>query len=389
MEAASSLAASASDGHSAAKKKRKRGERKAKEAANKRKRRKTLSSGGLADGEEEEDDNEDEEEDDTPELRWRRSAASRLVLSALRRCFQSDRSGFVNKARFDLLLPAVVAQLDCGSDFSAASAGSSGPGGETEGTDEVSSCRLHAEELVGPCLAQLASASGKDALWKTMANAVLMKTRSKRAGVRVAALVSLRQCFEVIGEEFLALLPECLPFLSELLEVRQMAHLSFGVRACMHHSRDDLVLTCQTTPNDQAILSDRRIFPLILLTHLTGWPSGGGGRMSRVGQVHRRNTGGINRELPRLSRRWRRAVVLVPTRNRLASIRPRDPVYSEVFNKTTVVMRVCRCPKPLSPFVYACLAASKSRFLLFALLRPLQGVGCGRCLRVYHTLCGW
>eukprot|EP00903_Cladosiphon_okamuranus_P012984 g12116.t2 len=216
MEAASSLAASASNGSSSSKNKRKRGDRHGKEAANKRKRRKTLSSGDLVDGEEEDDDDDVEEEEGTmAELRWRRSAASRLVLSALRRCFQSDRSGFVNKARFDLLLPAVVAQLDCGSDFSA---GSSGSGGETEGTDEVSSCRLHAEELVGPCLAQLASASGKDALWKAMANAVLMKTRSKRAGVRVAALVSLRQCFEVIGEEFLALLPECLPFLSELLE---------------------------------------------------------------------------------------------------------------------------------------------------------------------------
>lgn len=231
MEAASLLAMSASDEPTASKKKRKRGEKKAKEAANKRKRRKTLSSGDLADGDDEEDGDgdggiDDDDQDITPELRWRRSAASRLVLSALRRCFQSDRSGFVNKTRFDLLLPAVVAQLECGSDFSAASAGFSASGGETPGAveaaperDEVSSCRLHAEELVGPCLAQLASASGKDALWKAMANAVLMKTRSKRAGVRVAALVSLRQCFEVIGEEFLALLPECLPFLSELLEV--------------------------------------------------------------------------------------------------------------------------------------------------------------------------
>lgn len=233
MEAASLLARSASDGPSASKKKRKRGEKKAKEAANQRKRRKTLSSGDLVDDEDNEDDDDgdgNDEEDDTPELRWRRSAASRLVLSALRRCFQSDRSGFVNKARFDLLLPAVVAQLDCGSDFSAASVGYSAPDLESEGTvaaaperDEVSLCRLHAEELVGPCLAQLASASGKDALWKALANAVLMKTRSKRAGVRLAALVSLRQCFEVIGEEFLALLPECLPFLSELLEVRRNA----------------------------------------------------------------------------------------------------------------------------------------------------------------------
>lgn len=225
MEAASLQATSVSDDSAAARKKRKRGEKLSREeGAKTRKRRKTLSSGDLAyNGDGDGDgDSDDEEGEDMPELRWRQSAASRLVLSALRRCFQSDRSGFVNKARFDLLLPAVVAQLECGSDFSAASATAGGlsSDGAAAGQDEVSSCRLHAEELVGPCLAQLASASGKDALWKALANAVLMKTRSRRAGVRVAALVSLRQCFEVVGEEFLSLLPECLPFLSELLEVR-------------------------------------------------------------------------------------------------------------------------------------------------------------------------
>ncbi|CBJ49062.1 conserved unknown protein [Ectocarpus siliculosus] len=210
MEAASLLTSVAANGSPAAAKKKKR-KRASEEASSKRKRRKTLSSGDASDSDEEIGEGNDGEGEDTPELRWRRSAASRLVLSALRRCFQSDRSGFVNKTRFELVLPAVVAQLECGSDFSAAAAG-----GGAE--DDVSSCRLHAEELVGPCLAQLASASGKDALWKALANAVLMKTRSRRAGVRVAALVSLRQCFEVVGEEFLALLPECLPFLSELLE---------------------------------------------------------------------------------------------------------------------------------------------------------------------------
>lgn len=168
-----------------------------------------------------------QEEDDaaagSPALRWRRSAAARLVLSALRRCFQFDRTGFVDKARFELLMPAVVSQLECGADYvsvteaSGKQLGSSARGSSPSG--EVFCSRLHAEELVGPCLAQLASACAKEALWKALANAVLMRTRSRRAGVRVAALVALRQCFEVVGEEFLALLPECLPFLSELLEV--------------------------------------------------------------------------------------------------------------------------------------------------------------------------
>lgn len=151
-------------------------------------------------------------------LAWRRSQAASLVLSALRRCFQSDRSGFVDKARFDLLMPAIVSQLECGANyFSDGQALVTRAGGD--GGDVVAACKKHADELVGPCLAQLAVASAKDALWKAAANAVLMKTRSGKPGVRVAALVTLRQCFEVVGEEFLALLPECLPFLSELLEV--------------------------------------------------------------------------------------------------------------------------------------------------------------------------
>lgn len=170
----------------------------------------------------------------SPELRWRRSAVARVVLSGLRRCFQSDRSDFVNKARFELIMPAVVSQLECGADYvdlstddpsdlSMSEAGESGSSTSAIGGGEVAACRRYAEEFVGPCLAQLASVSAKDALWKALVNAVLLKTRSTRAAVRVAALVSLRQCFEVVGEEFLALLPECIPFLSELLEVRGVA----------------------------------------------------------------------------------------------------------------------------------------------------------------------
>lgn len=162
-------------------------------------------------------------------LRWRRSAAACLVLSILQRCFQYDRGGFVDKSRFDVLMPAIVSQLECGAGYLAASPESEFAATLSSGRDcvsvvdstydgEVSACRRHAEELVGPCLAMLAAASAKDALWKALVNAVLMKTRSGKVGVRVAALVSLRHCFEVVGEEFLALLPECLPFLSELLE---------------------------------------------------------------------------------------------------------------------------------------------------------------------------
>lgn len=230
MEAACLLATTATDGPSSASSSAKR-KREAKDEARRkrRKKEKEAARGGPTDMSEDEDEG-DATTTTAEEVRWRRAAAARLVLSAMRSCFQSDRSGFVDKARFEMIMPAVVSQLECGSSFPAEALSSAAgvEGAEVE-VDEVASCRRHAEELVGPCLAQLAAASGKDALWKALASAVLMRTRSKRAGVRVAALVSLRQCFEVVGEEFLSLLPECLPFLSELLEVRKrvFAHILF------------------------------------------------------------------------------------------------------------------------------------------------------------------
>lgn len=222
MEAASSLATAVVSSSSSANIPGKR--KRLKEGGSQQKRRKKDSgeSAAVTDG----PGNETLDENDTgvQGLRRRRFMASQLVLSALRRCFQFDRSGFVDKARFELILPEVVSQLDCGVVFASSVEQSAVRVPELQDSreathDEVASCRRHAEELVGPCLAQLASASAKDVLWKALTSAVLLRTRSPRAGVRVAALVSLRQCFEVIGEEFLALLPECTSFLSELLEV--------------------------------------------------------------------------------------------------------------------------------------------------------------------------
>ena len=217
MEAASLLATTTTDTSSSSSSSAKR-KREAKDEARRKRRKKgnaARDGGATAMSEDEEDMDGAADVTTAVEVRWRRDAAARLVLSALRSCFSSDRSGFVDKTRFEVVMPAVVSQLECGATFPVDASSCE------EGADEVASCRRHAEELVGPCLSQLAAASGKDVLWKSLASAVLLRTRSKRAGVRVAALISLRQCFEVVGEEFLSLLPECLPFLSELLEVRQ------------------------------------------------------------------------------------------------------------------------------------------------------------------------
>lgn len=73
-------------------------------------------------------------------------------------------------------------------------------------------------QVVVPCIANMASAAGKDVLWKPLNHGVLMKTREGAWQVRQAAITALHQCFIVVGEEYLVMLPESISFLAELLE---------------------------------------------------------------------------------------------------------------------------------------------------------------------------
>ena len=69
-----------------------------------------------------------------------------------------------------------------------------------------------------PCLSQFAVAAGNDAQWKPLNYQVLLKTRHKSAQVRFAALKVLEGIHARLGEDFMVLLPETIPFLAELME---------------------------------------------------------------------------------------------------------------------------------------------------------------------------
>ena len=71
--------------------------------------------------------------------------------------------------------------------------------------------------IVG-CLTALAMAAGNEQLWKPLNFAVLEACGQKRSEVRKAGISCLLSIIETIGEEYMVLLPECLPVLSELLE---------------------------------------------------------------------------------------------------------------------------------------------------------------------------
>eukprot|EP00741_Cyanophora_paradoxa_P012363 tig00020610_g11946.t1 len=93
-----------------------------------------------------------------------------------------------------------------------------GEGGQEKAGPATGPYEARVETLLAPCLAEMAMAAGSDALWKPLNHALLMATRSEDPVIRAAAL----RCFEVVaarvGEEYLVLLPESIPFLAELME---------------------------------------------------------------------------------------------------------------------------------------------------------------------------
>ncbi|KAJ2077855.1 snoRNA-binding rRNA-processing protein utp10 [Coemansia sp. RSA 988] len=79
----------------------------------------------------------------------------------------------------------------------------------------------HAERvrsLLAPACAQLAAAVANDALWKLLNQDILLKARADDPAVRHSTLLVLQALYNKLGEEFLILLPETIPFLAELLE---------------------------------------------------------------------------------------------------------------------------------------------------------------------------
>ena len=80
---------------------------------------------------------------------------------------------------------------------------------------------VHGEDggsVVG-CLTKLALAGGNEQLWKPMNYALLEACgNEERAEVRKAGLLCLLSLVKSLGEEYMVLIPECLPVLSELLE---------------------------------------------------------------------------------------------------------------------------------------------------------------------------
>ena len=73
-------------------------------------------------------------------------------------------------------------------------------------------------EEVSACIVNLAAAGGSEILWKPLNHAVLEACSATNGTVKKVGLSCLLQILQVIREEYLGILPECLPVLSEMLE---------------------------------------------------------------------------------------------------------------------------------------------------------------------------
>lgn len=124
----------------------------------------------------------------------------RTAVRALNGCFVHDSDGFMEKDRFELVMAPLVDVFDI-----------------LKNDNSVSS-KAFVYDVVAPCVANLAWAAKSDLLWKPLHYAVLMKSRSDAPAVRLATLKTVEKCYQVIGDEFLAMLPESIPFLAELME---------------------------------------------------------------------------------------------------------------------------------------------------------------------------
>ena len=149
-----------------------------------------------------------------------------LILTALTKCFQCDDEGeedgnFLTQTRFDAILPLLTGLITGLHSFLPPASSPSAN----------STYRALAEANLIPCLAYMALAAGKDVLWKPYHHQVLMQTRARAWEVRWVALRTLRETFVVVGEEYLAMLPESIAYLSELLE----------------DEREEVVEECKTT----------------------------------------------------------------------------------------------------------------------------------------------
>ncbi len=91
---------------------------------------------------------------------------------------------------------------------------------------------------VSQTLTALAAAAGNEQLWKPLNYSLLEACgNERRVDVRKTGVKSLLNIIQTLGEEYMVLLPECLPVLSELLEDEDESIISLA-KECVQQGEE-------------------------------------------------------------------------------------------------------------------------------------------------------
>ncbi|ORX81097.1 ARM repeat-containing protein [Anaeromyces robustus] len=123
----------------------------------------------------------------------------KYVILALSRCFLYDNEGFMNIEKFDRLYKPLVNQM-------------------LIKHEDIEEYREAMNNYLVPCLGELAVNVKNEDMWKSLNKQVMMQSRDENPEVRIISLKVLEEFYKRLGEEFLILLPETVPFLAELME---------------------------------------------------------------------------------------------------------------------------------------------------------------------------
>lgn len=129
-----------------------------------------------------------------------KSLLIQYIVSTLSNVFKYDTINFTTKERFEMIMTPLVNLL------------------EAVDLDNYSNI---CQNYVIPCISNLIAAVTDDTLWKDINCQVMLKARHRLPEVRSICIDTTLAVAERLGENFLPLLPDSIPFLAELMEDEQ------------------------------------------------------------------------------------------------------------------------------------------------------------------------
>lgn len=122
------------------------------------------------------------------------------IVSTLSNVFKYDTINFTTKERFEIIMNPLVDLLEA---------------------VDLEDHNIICQNYVIPCISNLIAAVTDDTLWKDINCQIMLKARHRLPEVRSICIDTTLAVAERLGENFLPLLPDSIPFLAELMEDEQ------------------------------------------------------------------------------------------------------------------------------------------------------------------------